>query len=341
MDDAFESREIRSVLATVLYKPDEIEQLRRAFAPAQFVHFHPRETAAIASALQHADVAILPMDLDERFLAAPNLKWVHCDHAGLTKSARSEVFEKGLIVTGSAGRSAPALAQHAFYFALALTFDAKRLFELQAARTWTRIPGYENRLALWGKTLGVVGLGNTGKEMARLGKAFGMRVMAYRRSVGDPSPDVDLMLSKDDGDSLQPLIEEADVIMLATPLTNETRHLFGAPEFATMKDSAYLINMARGGVVDQEALVKALETGQIAGAGLDVTDPEPLPSDSPLWDMENVVITPHVTPKLPDRTQRSINTIVDNIGRYRRGEPLLNALTPRDIFTPLQPSAHP
>ncbi|WP_416416301.1 D-2-hydroxyacid dehydrogenase [Paenarthrobacter aromaticivorans] len=341
MDDASESREIRSVLATVLYQPDEIEQLRRAFAPAKFVHVHPRESAAIEAALEHADVAILPMDLDERFIAAPNLKWVHCDHAGLTKSARSEVFERGLIVTGSAGRSAPALAQHAFYFALALTFDAKRLFELQAARTWTRIPGYENRLALWGKTLGVVGFGNTGKEMAHLGKAFGMRVMAYRRSAAGSSPDVDVMLSKDNGDSLESLIEESDVIMLATPLSDETRHLFGAPEFASMKDTAYLINMARGGVVDQDALIKALETGQIAGAGLDVTDPEPLPADSPLWGLDNVVITPHVTPKLPDRTQRSIDTIVDNIGRYRRGEQMLNALTPRDIFTPLQPSPHP
>lgn len=338
MDDASEVREIRSVLATVLYRPDEIDQLRQAFAPAEFMHVHPRETAAIEDALQHVDVAILPMDLDDRFLSAPNLKWVHCDHAGLTRSARSEVFEKGLIVTGSAGRSAPALAQHAFYFALALTFDAKRLFELQASHTWTRIPGYETRLALWGKTLGIVGFGNTGQEMARLAKAFGMRVIAYRRTAGETAPQVDLMLSKDDGDSLQPLIEESDVIMLATPLTDETHHLFSTGEFSRMKPGAYIINMARGAVIDQDALIEALRAGQIAGAGLDVTDPEPLPEDSPLWDMDNVVITPHVTPKLPDRTQRSIDTIVENIGRYRRGEKMLNALTPRDVYTRLQPS---
>jgi phosphoglycerate dehydrogenase-like enzyme len=340
MDTGSEAREIRSVLATLLYQPDEIEQLRQAFAPAEFLHLHPREAAGIEDALKRVDVAILQTDIDDRYLAAPNLKWVHCDHSGLTRSARPEVFEKGLIITGSAGRSAPALAQHAFYFALALTFDAKRLFELQASHVWTRIPGYENRLALWGKTLGIVGFGKTGQEMARLGKAFGMRVIAHRRSAGEIPANVDLMLSKDAGDSLERLIEESDVIMLAVPLNDETHHLFSTAEFSRMKDQAYIINMARGGVIDQEALISALQTGQIAGAGLDVTDPEPLPEDSLLWDMDNVVITPHVTPKLPNRTQRSIDTIVENIGRYRRGEDMLNALTPRDVYTRLQPSAH-
>lgn len=335
-----EAREIRSVLATLLYQPDEIEQLRQAFAPAEFLHLHPREAEGIEDALKRVDVAILQTDIDDRFLAAPHLKWVHCDHSGLTRSARPEVFEKGLVITGSAGRSAPALAQHAFYFALALTFDAKRLFELQASHVWTRIPGYENRLALWGKTLGIVGFGNTGQEMARLGKAFGMRVIAHRRSAGETPANVDLMLSKDAGDSLEPLIEESDVIMLAVPLNDETHHLFSTAEFSRMKDQAYIINMARGGVIDQEALISALHAGQIAGAGLDVTDPEPLPEDSLLWDMDNVVITPHITPKLPNRTQRSIDTIVENIGRYRRGEDMLNALTPRDVYTRLQPSAH-
>lgn len=335
-----EAREIRSVLATLLYQPDEIEQLRQAFAPAEFLHLHPREAEGIEDALKRVDVAILQTDIDDRFLSAPHLKWVHCDHSGLTRSARPEVFEKGLVITGSAGRSAPALAQHAFYFALALTFDAKRLFELQASHVWTRIPGYENRLALWGKTLGIVGFGNTGQEMARLGKAFGMRVIAHRRSAGETPANVDLMLSKDAGDSLEPLIEESDVIMLAVPLNDETHHLFSTAEFSRMKDQAYIINMARGGVIDQEALISALHAGQIAGAGLDVTDPEPLPEDSLLWDMDNVVITPHITPKLPNRTQRSIDTIVENIGRYRRGEDMLNALTPRDVYTRLQPSAH-
>lgn len=326
-------QEVRSVLATVMWKPEEVDQLRRAFAPAEFLHLHPGDSSGIADALKRVDVAIHLMDIDDRFLAAPNLRWVHCDHSGLTHSARPEVFEKGIIVTGSAGRSAEALAQHGFYFALSLTFDAKQLFAMQAAHVWRGIPDYHDRFALWGKTLGIVGLGNTGLAMAALGKAFGMKVIGYRRSAGDLPGNVDRMLSTDAGDSLDPLLEESDVIMLAAPLNDDTYHLFSRQEFERMKNDAYLINMARGQLIDQEALISALNSGDIAGAGLDVTDPEPLPTDSSLWEMPNVVITPHMTPKLPSRTQFSIDLIIENLRRYQRAEPLQNALTTRDIFT--------
>lgn len=332
-DSRPEARRIHTVLATVIYEPDEIEQLRQAFAPAEFVHLHPAETDAIAEVLERADVAVLPFDLDDNTLHAPNLRWVHCDHAGLNRSARPEVFDRGLIVTGSAGRSAPALAQHAFFFALALNFDARALLEYQAAHRWGGIPGYEHRRALWGKTLGVIGLGHTGQAMADLGKAFGMHVIAARRRAGERPPSVDELLVGDAGDGLESLFERSDVVMLAVPLTDATHHLLSVDEFLRMKSDAIVVNMARGPVVDQDALVDALRTGEIAGAGLDVTDPEPLPDDSPLWDMPNVMISPHMTPKLPDRTQRSIDMIVENVGRYRRGEEMLNALTPRDLFT--------
>ncbi|MCZ2840151.1 D-2-hydroxyacid dehydrogenase [Modestobacter sp. VKM Ac-2985] len=334
MDAGPGPRDIRTVLATVFFQPDEVEQLRRAFAPAEFLHLSPGDTEGIARALEKADVAVLWGDLDERHLAAPELRWVHCDHAGLTRSARPEVFEKGLVVTGSAGRSAPALAQHAFYFALALSFDARGLLEMQSTRQWRGPVGYENRLALYGKTLGIVGFGKTGRAMALLGKAFGMRVIAYRRRADEDAPGVDRLLATDAGDTLDPLLEESDVIMLAAHLSDETHHLFSTEQFERMKSSAYLINLARGGIVDQDALVAALHSGAIAGAGLDVADPEPLPPESSLWDAPNVLLTPHMTPRLPDRTARSIEVIVENIRRYRSGEPLLNALTPRDVYTP-------
>lgn len=327
-------REIGTVLATLLYRPDEIDQLREAFSPAEFVHVHPGDSAAITAALERADVALIPVDLDDRFIEAPRLRWVHCDHAGLERSARPEVFEKGLLVTGSAGRSAEALAQHAFYLSLALTFDARRLFQMQDARTWRGIHGYQERTALWGKTLGIVGFGHTGRAMAALGKAFGMRVIVCRRSRPDSSPDhVDRMFSTEAGDSVDPLLRESDVVMIAALLTDETHHLFDDRAFTLMKDDAYLVNMARGEIVDQDALVHALRSGRIAGAGLDVTHPEPLPVESPLWSLPNVVITPHMTPKLPDRTQRSIGMIMENLERFRAGEPMLNLLTARDVFT--------
>jgi phosphoglycerate dehydrogenase-like enzyme len=328
------TRVIKSVLATVPFKLDEIDQLRRAFAPADFIYCSSADKETIERTLQFVDVAVIEGDLDDRYVAAPNLKWVHCDHSGLTRSARADVFEKGLIVTGSAGRSAPALAQHAFYFALALTFDAKRLFENQAAHVWRGNPGYADKLGLPGKTLGIVGFGRTGTEMAALGNAFGMKVIVYTRSVPESAPNVDNLLCADRGDGLDPLLAESDVIMLATQLTDATHHMFSTKQFARMKPSAYIINLARGPVIDEAALLQALLEGQIAGAGLDVFAQEPLPADSPLWDAPNVIITPHMTPAMPDKTQRSIDMIVANIGRYIKGEEMLNTITRRDVFTP-------
>lgn len=327
-------RSIRTVLATVPYSDDELAQLRDAFGEAEFIWAAADDDAAIRAALERADVAVLEADLDDRHLEAPNLKWVHCDHAGLNRSARPEVFERGLIVTGSAGRSAPALAQHAFYFALSLTYQARELLRDQAEKVWRGIPDYFWRPALWGQTLGVVGFGSTGQEMAALGRAFGMRVVVLRRNAtGELPATVDEMLSDADDDGLGRLIDQSDVIMLAAPLTDRTHHLFGEEQFRRMKPNSVLINLARGPVVDQEALVTALETGEIAGAASDVFTPEPLPAESPLWHAPNFYLTPHMTPRMPDKTQRSIAMITENARRYRAGERMLNEITPDDVYT--------
>jgi len=185
---------------------------------------------------------------------------------------------------------------------------------------------------LWGRRLGVVGFGYTGREMARLGRAFGMHVTVLHRTPGESSADVDVMLCTEAGDGLDAILE-ADVVMLATNLSDATYHLFGANEFRRMKKDAIIINMARGSVIDEVALVEALREGEIAGAGLDVVETEPLPKDSPLWDMSNVLLTPHATPQMPDKTQRSINVIVENVARYRAGKALLNAIDSRDLYT--------
>jgi phosphoglycerate dehydrogenase-like enzyme len=242
------------------------------------------------------------------------------------------------MVTGSAGRSAEALAQHGFYFALALTFDARGLMQNQADHVWRGIPGYTSKLGLPGKTLGVVGFGHTGKAMAALGRAFGMKVMVYTRSTPAADPNVDVMLSAEAGDTPDRLIAESDVVMLATQLTDATYHMFSSDEFARMKSSAIIINMARGPVIDEDALLAALHSGQIAGAGLDVFAQEPLPAGSPLWDEPKVLVTPHATPGLPDKTERSMQMILGNIARYRAGEPLINQITPEDVFTPKTPA---
>jgi len=323
---------IEAVLLTVPYSDGEIAQLAAAFAPARVITVPADDHAGIEAALAVADVAVLQGDADERFLNG-RLRWIHCDHSGLNKTARPEFVAADVIVTGAAGRSAPALAQHVFYFALALTHDTVGLLDAQRRHVWRGIPGYERRHALWGKTLGIIGLGKTGEEVAALGKAFGMTVLAYRRSDAPAPACVDRLYCAARGESIDRLLEESDVVVLATKLTDETHHLIGADQLHRMKPTAYLVNISRGAVIDEPALVEALHAGEIAGAGLDVFEEEPLPEDAAIWDAPHVLITPHMTPRMPDRTQRSVDIVVENLRRYRAGEELLNMLTASDLYT--------
>ena len=321
--------EIGTVLLTVRWQEEYIGRLREHLQGAEVVQ--TRDPGEIARTLARADVAILSGDLDDRFADAPRLRWVHCDHAGLNKSARPWVFERGLLVTSSSGRSAPALAEHAIFFMLLFAYRYPAFLEAQRSHRWG-VPGQAELRGLIGQTVGIVGLGNTGQELATRAKALGMRVLGYRRRAEDV-PGVDRLLAAERGDSLDELLRESDYVVLATPLSDATYHLIGARELGLMKRTAVLVNMARGGVVDEAALADTMRSGGIAGAGLDVFAQEPLPPDSPLWDLPNVAITPHMTPQVPDRTGRSLAMIAENIRRYRAGERMLNLLTPADLYT--------
>lgn len=327
------TRTIGTVLATVPYTGWHIEKLRGAFEPAKVVQLDRDDAEGIARALKEADVAVLGGDLDDRYIAAPKLKWVHCDHAGLNASARPGVFEKGLIVTGSAGRSAPVLAEHALFLTLSLIYDSHGLHDAQRAHRWRGIPGYTDRRGMFSKTMGIIGLGYTGKELAKRAKLFGMRVLGYTRSVGPAPEGVDTMYCLDRGDTIGPLLRDSDILVLCARLSDETWHMIGERELAMMKRTALLINMARGSVVDEKALVAALHAGTIAGAGSDVFEAEPLPADSGLWDAPNMVITPHCTPEVLDLWAQGLAIICENIRRYRAGEAMLNRLVPRDVYT--------
>jgi phosphoglycerate dehydrogenase-like enzyme len=324
--------EIACVLATVPHAGAHLERLRAAFAPAEVVQVRRDDAAGIAAALERADVAVLAGDLDERFLRAPRLRWIHCDHAGLNRSARPEVFAKGLLVSSSAGRSSPVLAEHALLFMLALSYRFPAFLEAQRRRQWG-ISGQDALRGLYGRTVGIVGLGNTGSELAVRCKAMGMRVLGYRRSDAPPPEGVDRAFSAARGEALDELLRESDFVVLAVPLSDATHHLIGERELRLMKRSACLVNMARGAVIDEAALLPALREGWIAGAGLDTFEREPLPADSPLWDAPNTLITPHTTPQVPDRTGRSLDIIEENVRRYRAGRPLINQLRPEDVYT--------
>ena len=323
--------EIRVVLVTLPWHDEHIEILKTALAPADVICVNHLNAPRIASTLRHADVAFLKGDLDQRFLHAPNLRWIHCDHAGLDRSSFPEVFERGLVLTSSAGRSAPAMAEHAMFFLLALSFRYGQFYEAQIAHRWG-IGGQRALRALHGQTLGIVGLGNTGTVLARYAKEFGMRVIAYRRRSEKP-PHVDQLFSSDLGDSLNSLLPQCDYVVLTLPLSDQTYHLIGDSELELMRPTAQLINIARGGLVDEKALVNALRAGTIAGAAVDVAEEEPLSHHSALWDAPNLLITPHVTPQLVDREERSLRILLENIHNYRKGEPMLNQLTPEEQFS--------
>jgi phosphoglycerate dehydrogenase-like enzyme len=324
--------EIRSVLVTIRFRREQRRRLDDLLAPAAVIHAHPRNAPAIGAALAHAEVALLAGDLDERFLAAPRLRWVHCDHAGIERSARPEVFARDLAVTSAAGRSAPALAEHAFFLILSLAYRSTDVLAAQRARRWG-FPGQPRLRALAGRTLGIVGLGYTGVEVAARATAFGMRVLAYRRRAGSPPPGVERVLAADRGESLMTLLGESDVVVLACSLSDTTYRMIGARELAAMRSTALLINVARGALIDEDALCGALATRRIAGAGLDVFAAEPLPRSSPLWRLPNVIVTPHATPALLDRDERSLAIVAENVRRWRAGEPLRNRLQPEDVYT--------
>jgi phosphoglycerate dehydrogenase-like enzyme len=321
-----------TVISTLTWPEEELALVREAFEPAEFIQCGLGNEDSFPRALQRAHVALLSGDRNDAILNAPQIGWVHCDHAGLNSSAKPELFAKGIIATGSAGRSAPALAEHGFFFALAFTYDIRSTLSRQAGHRWEGDVELRERGALWGQRLGILGFGHTGREMAKLGRAFGMHVTVLRRKVGETSTDVDVALSVDAGDSINDLLE-SDVLMLAAGLSDESYHILGAEQLRRMKKTAIVINLGRGSLIDEEALVQALKAGEIAGAGLDVVEQEPLPSDSPLWDMPNVLITPHATPQVPDKTQRSRKVVVENIKRYRAGQPMLNAIKQRDAYT--------
>lgn len=323
--------EIHKVVSTVWYNRENYHALRNVFPEADFVYvpFYDRE--ALKREAQDADVAILLGDVDSVLLDSPTLKWIHCDHAGLNGSARPEVFASGKIVTGSAGRSAPVLAEHCIYFMLELCYHTKELLKAQSEGKWG-VDESQSWKGLYGRKVGIIGLGNNGKMLADRLRAFGMEIYAYDRF---PIKGYDFCHKyvESEGDTIDDLLRECDFVVLTLALTNETYHMFNRETFAKMKQGSYLINMARGGIVDTKDLMAALNAGQLAGAGLDVVEEDPLPPDHPLWQMPTVYITPHTTPQVPNRAARSIEIIRENKEHFLKGEPMRNRLSERDVVS--------
>ena len=322
---------IKKVVATVWYNKKNMYDLRRVFPDAEFCYVDFFDKEKLAQEVKDADVAILMGDVDPCLLGENTLKWIHCDHAGLNGSARPEVFARGIPVTGAAGRSAPVLAEHCIYFMMQGCYHTKELLRAQENCTWG-VDGMNTWRGLYGRTVGIVGMGNNGRMLADRLHAFGMNIVAYDKF---PIKGYDYISQKycaDAGDTIQPLLEQSDFVVLTLALTDETYHMINKDTLAQVKDGAFLVNMARGGIVCTEDLIEALKSGKLSGAGLDVFEEQPLSPESPLWKMEQVYITPHSTPQVPDRAARSVEIIRENARRFEAGEPLLNRMRPEDAM---------
>lgn len=322
---------IKKVVATVWYNKKNMYDLRRVFPDAEFCYVDFFDKEKLEKEVKDADVAILMGDVDPCLLGENALKWIHCDHAGLNGSARPEVFARGIPVTGAAGRSAPVLAEHCIYFMMQGCYHTKELLRAQENCTWG-VDGMNTWRGLYGRTVGIVGMGNNGRMLADRLHAFGMNIVAYDKF---PIKGYDYISQKycaDAGDTIQPLLEQSDFVVLTLALTDKTYHMINKDTLAQMKDGAFLVNMARGGIVCTEDLIEALKSGKLSGAGLDVFEEQPLSPESPLWKMEQVYITPHSTPQVPNRAARSVEIIRENARRFEAGEPLLNRMRPEDAM---------
>ncbi|MBE7520206.1 MAG: D-2-hydroxyacid dehydrogenase [Thermoflexaceae bacterium] len=274
--------------------------------------------------LAGADVLFGPTSIPREFIeAAPNLRWFQVINAGVDRLAQEGLLDRGFVVTNVSGLVAVSIAEWVMGTALMLAKNLHQAVRAQGERRWSAWRVGE----LAGQTMGIAGLGAIGRETARRARAFDMRVIASRRTAapGAADPDCDEVVGYDD---LARLLRESDYLVLCVPLTAETHHLIGARELAMMKPTATLVNIARGAVVDQEALIAALRQGTIAAAALDVFDPEPLPAESPLWGMENVIMTPHISGSIEGYGRRSAELFVENLGRFVSGEKLMNVVDP-------------
>lgn len=290
---------------------------RRDLPGKSFQTWTPDETL---SRLGETQVLVLSGYWQDAFFdAAPNLAYVHVCSAGYDRYDPDAFTERGIRLANSSGVNVNAVGDHAMSLLLSLTRQLHLARDRQHRAEWRGMIGdigtREDELE--GKTMLIYGFGAIGGRLARLAQAFGMRVLGIRRNTAKVPDGVEALYPPD---AFLDLLGEADVVALTCPLTDETRGLIGAEALARMKPTAYVINVARGPVVDEQAIVAALEGGSIAGVGLDVFDPEPLPESSKLWSLENAVITPHSGGETRRYEENVIDIFAENLARLSRGE---------------------
>jgi phosphoglycerate dehydrogenase-like enzyme len=327
-------------LKLVLYPPVEAERLEKIVAtaaPMQVVNAGDEGEAAREIATADAFFGKLTPPL---LAAARQLRWVQSPTASLEHYVFPALVEHPCTLTNMRGLFSDVIADHVFGYIVCFARNFHVYLRQQAARVWAPVGGEEARTTfaagpgmvsaidrahvhLGDATLGIVGLGGIGSEIARRGLSFGMRVLAVDPVQTTAPSGVEAVWRLD---RLGDLLRESDFVVIAAPHTPETERMFRRPQFAQMKRTAYLINIGRGAIVVLDDLCNALAADELAGAGLDVFEQEPLPPEHRLWSMENVIITPHVAGTSPRIAQRHLGVLVENIDRFKRGKPLVNVV---------------
>jgi phosphoglycerate dehydrogenase-like enzyme len=259
----------------------------------------------------------VPLPLLER---APKLKWVHSASSGVDIYGYSEFRDSEIVLTGEKGLVGGHLADHGFALLLTMTRNLQRAIKLGSEGWDRRAELRAKEIELDGLTLGILGFGGTGQAMARRGRAFGMSCLAVDNNKIEGNDDVVEVWGLD---SIPKLLNLSDVVAICLPLTSQTQGFFSDEVFSQMRKGSFLINVTRGEIVDDKALQRALDSGQIQGAGLDVHTIEPMPANHPFWNYENVVMTPHTAGASQLRSGRNIDRFVQNIARWRANEELL------------------
>ena len=283
------------------------------------------ETEAL-SMIADADV-YFGRPTDALLAAGTRLRWIQAPSAGVEfVASMPTLVESDILLTNTRGAHGPSIAEHVFGLLLAFTREIPACWDQQRERRWDRAPLYRSAREIMHSTMGIIGFGAIGRAIAQRAAAFEMNLIALDAQAVDGDPYVDEVLPSS---QLNTLLSGSDVVVIAAPLTPESHHLIDSAALAKMRSTAYLIAISRGGVVDEVALVDALRAGTIAGAALDVTEQEPLPPDSPLYDAPNLLITPHLAGASDPKERRVVEIFRDNIERFSRGEPLLNTVDKR------------
>ncbi len=299
--------------------PAQVERLQHLFPHHRFVNAETEQQAR--DEIGDADVVFSSLVTPALYAAAPRLRWIHSPAAGVGRLLFPQLRGSDVLLTNSSGLHAVPIAEHVFGLAIALARQFQVAIRRQSEHRWAKDEIGHVRL-LHGYRLGIVGLGAVGSAIARLGVAFGMHVVASRRHPEGPAPAGIEKVYPTTG--LDELLATSDYVVLSAPLTPETTGLIGSRELRLMKPSAFLINIGRGKLIRERELADELRRNTIAGAGLDVFEHEPLDPASPLWELRNVIITPHTSGFFERYWEAAADMFADNLRRYDRGEPLFN-----------------